>query len=155
MPDETVPSVAFEISEFSEGDAKGFRYTHPVYANTSVAAEILGEEVVMNLLNTAIQGRIRTKVKNDLGLSKIKAVEVRPYLDKKLATTGGLLFAESDAKDWRPDVRELTPKQLFKRANELAKKGDIVGATALFQKMQKAMLEQADAVIDSAEPVAA
>lgn len=152
--DSPVPPVVYEVSEFSEGDAKGFKYTHPEYATAADAEAVYGKDVVANLVNVAIQGRIRTKVKNDLGLSKMKPIEVQPFLQKKLTATGGILFTETDAKEWRPDVRELSPKQLFKQANALLKEGKVTEAMAAFAKMQRLMFEmtQLEAGVTAAEP---
>lgn len=154
--------VTFELNEFEEGDFKGFKYTTPVHnitgrsttltvdEATKAAIETYGESTVLALLDGQILGRIRTKVKN--GLPKgLKPHELSVEQQKLLTLhPDGVLFDATAASAWRPDVRELSPNQLFKKAkeafNDANKETDLTKKMALMQKGQQYLLEMSKAL---------
>lgn len=131
--------IKFETNEFEEGDFKGFKFISPEYGNVSKAVETYGEAVVLSLLNAQITARIRTKVKN--GLPKnLKPQELAAKQQELLQKyPGGVLFSTEDAEKWRPDVRELSPNQLFKKAKEAFAAGDLAEGQRLLLEMGKAL----------------
>lgn len=118
------PAISYEVNEFEEGDFKGFKFTVPEFNTMEAAVETYGADKVLSLLNTQINARIRTKVKN--GLPKnLKPVDLAAKHAELLAKhTGGILFSEKEASEWRPEVRELSPNQLFKKAKDAYKKAN-------------------------------
>lgn len=150
----TIPAeqpLTFAVEEFQDGAAKGFKYTVPNFNTIEKAVELYGESRVLGLLNGQILARIRTKVKNDLGLSDMKPLEVGPFLQKKLAATNGILFTEADANEWRPDVRELSPGGMVKKITELLQSGKQADAVALAAKLQRVMAELCESEIKAAQ----
>lgn len=141
LPDNTPqPPLSFEVKEFSEGVFKGFKYTVPVFNELDAAVKAFGEDTILSLFNTQAAARIRTKVTNDLpDTKKLKESEVASVVASRLAATQGMLYTEVQAKDWKPEVRELTPKQLFKKAQELFKAGDVIAGQAMLVKMSERM----------------
>ena len=157
-----LPSPKFEVLSFEEGDAKGFKFNVPNYDKVTDYVAVYGEDVVASIVAAAIAARIRTKVKNDLGLKDVKPHEVQAHIAKKLASTGGILFSETDAKNWRPDVREVSSKQMFKRAVEMLNKeypvllaqGKTTEATAKMIEAQDLMKRASERAMREAEEAA-
>lgn len=113
------PPLTFEVEEFEEGDFKGFKFNSPQYNGNEGLTEAIstyGLNTVLSVFNAAITARIRTKVKNSLP-KNIKPNELLAK-QKELVTKypDSVLFSEDDAKKWRPELRELTPNQLFKKS---------------------------------------
>lgn len=110
--------VTFEVEEFRDGPFKGFKFTHPEYNSLGATVDAFGEATILALINSGVLARIRTKVKNSLpkDLKPAEIASKQAELLTKYPT--GVLFSEEDAGKWRPEVRELTPNQLFKRAKE-------------------------------------
>jgi hypothetical protein len=134
--------VVFETSEFVDGDWKGFKFVSPTFNGVdgiNAAVEMYGADVVASLISNQTQARIRTKVKN--GLPKgLKPDEMRKERDSRIqAHPDGVLFSQSQAAEWRPDVRELSPNQLFKKAKEAFAEGKIDEGQALLAKMAEVM----------------
>ena len=157
-----VEPMTFDVVEFEDGDYKGFKYNVPSYnvsgsvvsatidAGTAKAIETYGEGAVLALLNSSILGRIRTKVKNALpkGLTgQALAAEQQKQLTLH---PDGVLYSAEDATKWRPDMRELSPNQLFKKAkecfNNAAKESDITKKMALMQQGQALLVEMGKAL---------
>ncbi len=114
------PPVEYEVNEFEAGPIKGYKYTYPSFNDITAAVETYGAEKVLSLLNTQIIGRIRTKVVNAHPTKDLKPAEIAKFQQDLLAKhPGGLLFTQDEATAWRPEVRELSPNQLFKRAKEM------------------------------------
>lgn len=158
-----LPSPKFEVLSFEEGDAKDFKFNVPVYETVDQYKAVYGESVISAIIAAAIAARIRTKVKNDLGLTDIKVHERPAFMAKKLATTGGLLFNETDARNWRPDVREVSSKQMFKNAVEMLNKeypillaqGKHTEAAAKMAQAQDLMKRASERAMREAEEAAA
>jgi len=145
------PPVEYEVSEFEEGDFKGFKFTHPTFNTLAAVAEVYGEEKALSLINVQVQARIRTKVKN--GLPKdIKPIDL-PRTQQELLTKnpGGILFTQEAAASWRPEVRELSPNQLFKRAKEAfaeaSTEADPEKKMALMAKGQQFLVEMGKVMV--------
>lgn len=156
-PPAAVPPVEYETKEFSEGAFKGFKFVVPQYNNLDAAIEIYSADVILSLFNTQIASRIRTKVTNDLPETKnLKPNELSSLTASRLTATGGtgVLFTETQAKEWRPDVRDLTPKQLFKKASELFKEGKVAEGQAMLLKMQEMMAREAANIVAEASATA-
>lgn len=149
--------ISFEVNEFEEGEYKGFKYTTPVHnitgrttsltvdEGTKTAIERYGEATLLALFDAQVLGRIRTKVKNGLrkGLKPAElAAEHQSMMQKH---PDGILFSEQEALAWKPDVRELSPNQLFKKAkeyfNEAGKETDMAKKVELMQKGQQCLVE--------------
>jgi hypothetical protein len=110
--------VEFEVNEFKEGDFKGFKFTVPVFNTLDAVVGTYGQDKVLSLLNTQIDARIRTKVKNGLPKELTGTALAAKQAELMQKHVGGLLFTQDDAASWRPEVRELSPNQLFKKAKE-------------------------------------
>lgn len=115
----TKPPVEFELNEFQDGDWKGFKFVAPAYNSLDAAIETYGADKVLSLLNTQIDSRIRTKVKNGLKIyGNLKGSELVAKQTELASKNSGILFTQDEAAAWRPEVRELSPNQLFKKAKE-------------------------------------
>lgn len=154
---EVKPPLSFEINEFVDGEYKGFKYTTPVHNVTGrkvtmevdegikTAIDRYGEGVVLNLFDSSVLGRIRTKVKNGLPKSLKPAELAAKHQELLQKYPGGVLFTEQEATTWKPDVRELSPNQLFKKAREAfsdaAKETDMAKKMELMAKGQQYLVE--------------
>jgi hypothetical protein len=142
-------TVKTSIQEFTDGDFKGFKYTTPEYT-TEQAIATLGTDVVAALINAQLLARIRTKVKNDLP-KNLKPDQLPGILAQlKTRYADGVLFSAQEALEWRPNVRDLTPNQLFKKAKELFEQAnsepDTAKKTALINEAQSYLAKMAEAM---------
>lgn len=106
--------------EGEDSPAKGFKFVYPEFANTQEIIDFYGEEDTVKVFNAAIQGRIRTKAKNDLGfngLNQQKTNERRADLAAR--HTDFIIFTEQDATNWRPDVREETSNMISREIKKV------------------------------------
>lgn len=132
-------AIEFEVEQFTEGPLKEFKFNVPRFNSVKRATDIYGETVVLNMLHSVITARVRTKVKNDIG--EIAPAQLAAKRQELLTKTGntGVLYTEDQAITWRPEIRELTPKQLMKQAQEAFSKGDIQRGTDLLRQMGELM----------------
>jgi len=142
--------ITFELNEISEGPLKNFKFYSPVYSDFDTMVTRLGKEAIMGVMASVGAARIRTKVKNDNVPEKFdtKNVAAGIQLQQTLLAKfkDGILYTQDEAASWRPDVRELSPNQMFKQARELMESKDpakIQEGVALLLKMQKVMTEMA------------
>jgi len=125
-----VEALTFETNEFVDGDYKGFKYTVPVHNITgrkttltvdegvAKAIERYGEATVLLLMDSQILGRIRTKVKNGLPKNQKPAELAAEHAKLLQKHPDGMLFSAEEATNWKPEMRELSPNQLYKKAKE-------------------------------------
>ena len=127
---------------YKDGDWKGFKFTVKQFDSIVEAAEGLGEDNVLSLVNQQVASRIRSKVKNGLpkGLGGDDLVNAQQRLMDK--HPDGVLFSADDANGWRPDQRAEPPTALFKQAKEAFKTGDTAKGAELLTRMQE-LLEAA------------
>jgi len=142
--------IEFEVNEFKEGDFKGFKFTVPVFNTLDAAITTYGAEKVLSLLNTQVDARIRTKVKNGLPKELTGSALAAKTAELLQKHPGGVLFTQTDAEAWRPEVRELSPNQLFKKAKEAFaeanKEQNPEARAALLQKGQQFLIEAGKAL---------
>jgi len=145
-----VVPIEFEVNEFKEGDFKGFKFTVPVFNTLDAAIETYGSEKVLSLLNTQVDARIRTKVKNGLPKELTGSALAAKTAELLQKHAGGILFTQADAEAWRPEVRELSPNQLFKKAKEAFaeanKEQNPEARAALLMKGQNLLIEAGKAL---------
>ena len=147
------PAVTYEVNEFRDGDFKGFKFYTPEYHNVDKLREDFGDEAILALANQQLISRIRTKVKNELP-EVTPANRTATMATVMAANPGGVLFTESRAKEWRPDVREMTVDQMARKAAKLFKEGKIQEGIAMLQKAQGKAEEEKAASEATAEVVA-
>ena len=128
--------------EYKDGDWKGFKFTVKQFDTVAESVECVGEDNILALFNQQCANRIRAKVKNSLpkGLSGEELTTAQQRLLDK--NPDGVLFSSTDADNWKPDQREVTPTALFKMAKEAFKAGDAAKGAELLTKMQE-LLEAA------------
>lgn len=146
---QSVAPINFEVNEFEDGDWKGFKFVSPEFTSIDAAIQQYGADKVLSLFNAQVNSRIRTKVKNALP-KNLKGSELAQKQAELLSKNSGVLFTEAEANTWRPEVRELSPNQLFKQAKEafaeMQKELDPAKKMELMQKGQALMLEAAKAL---------
>lgn len=162
---EAKPDLAFEVCEITEGPLKNFKFNVPVWNDFDAMTTKYGKERMLGLGNSVAAARIRTKVKNDNipefadDAKKIafdsKNVAHINEMQKKLllAHPDAILFSVAQATDWSPDLREMSPNQLFKQAKELFETRlpeNIKKGLELIAKMQKIVQEDANSMLASA-----
>lgn len=111
--------ISYIEGEFREGDFAGFKFNAIQFGSLEAAVGHYSPELVLAMVNTAIAGRIRSKVKNDLP-KNLKGEDLKQYQAKLLSQhSNGVLFSQEQAFNYKPDQREIeSPTRLFKEANK-------------------------------------
>lgn len=145
------PTVELEKCVFTEGEWAGFKFYSPKFNDFNAMREHFGEQNILNMINTQVSARLRTKVKN--GLPKnLKGAELDAFRKARLTNNPeGILLSESEALNWRPDIREESTNTIFKDIKECIKNGDLSKITSeLFPKFLEAMQREGGGNIDIA-----
>lgn len=155
-------AVSFETNEFEDGSWQGFKYTVPrhnitgrkitieVDEGVKAAVERYGEAILLSMFDAQVLARIRTKVKNGLPKNLKPAEEAAKQQELLQKHPDAVLFSEEEAIAWRPDIRELSPNQLFKKAkeafNEAGKESDPIKKMEFMAKGQQYLVEMGKAL---------
>jgi hypothetical protein len=125
-----------QVFEGDQSPAKGFKFMVPEFSTIAGYVEHYGEEDALKVVNSAIAMRIRTKVKNDLGFIGLKPVEITERKTTLAAKYPDfIVFNDTDAAKWRPEVREVTPNQIMQKIKDLS------ADTTLSPEEKKAKME--------------
>jgi len=136
------PDVEFLKETYGKGDLNGYTFIIPEYNNLDKLTLDYGVQAILDLANTSIAAKLRTKVKLDHELKKGETLDAfRARLKAK--SPDGVLFTQEQATAWRPGTREKSANMLMKEAQELFSKGDVQGGLALLEKMKAKLLEDA------------
>jgi hypothetical protein len=154
--------LGFEVCEFEDGDYKGFKYNVPSHNITGrkspldvdegmrTAIERYGEATVLSMFDAQVLSRIRTKVKNGLEKNLKPAELVAEHTKLLTKHPDGILFSEQDALNWKPEIRDLSPNQLFKKAkeafNNASTEPDPIKRASLLAEGQKLLLQMGAAM---------
>jgi hypothetical protein len=126
------------MKEFTEGLTKGVRYCVPQFKPSATAQEVFdalgkdstGQSVLIDILNSGMVGKVRTKVTNMLvrkdGAGKVDikltAQNIKDILSK---SKDNIVFSLDDAFAWNPGEREQTPQNAAKKLMDMISKGEL------------------------------
>jgi hypothetical protein len=126
------------MKEFTEGPTKGVRYCVPQFKPSATAQEIYdalgkdstGQSVLIDILNSGMVGKVRTKVTNMLvrkdGAGKVDTRLTSQNIKDMLAKSkDNIVFTLEDAFAWNPGEREQTPQNAAKKLMDKISKGEL------------------------------
>lgn len=147
--------VSFEVVPFrAKGDAEGFSFTTKIYTTLDAALADLGQEATLDILNAEVQARLGMKARANAGFTALSEVpasnrlHVRNNLVQTLTTKypSKVIFGESEALAWKPNVRELSLSGIQKKINEAYKAGDMEQFNLWVGQLQAAAQRQQERV---------
>ena len=154
-PTTTDTGIVYEVIPFrAKGDAEGFSYTTKTYLKMANLIDDLGEQGVLDLVNSEVQARMGMKARKVSGFSALANVEaskvgqVKANLIQTLTTKfpTKVIFTEEDARNWKPDVRELSIGGYAKKIAEAVKAGNVADMTMWMDQLKVACLRQQERV---------
>ena len=152
----TSVGIAYEVVQFrAKGDAEGFSFTTKTYLKMASLIKDLGEQAVLDLVNSEVQARLGMKARSVSGISALNSVDASKYGQVKANLIQTLtnkfpskvIFSEDDARNWKPDVRELSITGYTKKINEALKAGDMKAFNLWIEQLKVAAARQQERVL--------
>ena len=149
--------VNFQLREFREGNAKGFKFTVPVFTTLEAAVAKYGAKDVLDIFNEALSGRLRNKIKNGMfnfpgEKPEVMRKAIQDYITKN---PDGVIFSVADAENWQPGVREDSIKGLQEKAIKAMAEGNQTLALEMLRKAMEKKREKESMQLPAAAAAAA